>query len=493
MQFQGAQVRTLPLQHAVLRLKPGDTLRLVPGTYTTPAVIRAQGLPFSPIRIIGASVGKTILDGQQPRTNAINNKNDPGPDDFAFLKMIRAQRMTLEGLSFRNCWPSAIYMAGCQRIKVQNCEITGGRFGVFAANARILQRTRWISLSGVHWVQDPERTMWSGETTWHDVKQTEPEDEATAEEIERLTRKGCLPRKDASYFNGALFGSWDIPGPVTVRGCTVEHAFNAIRIDAPDETTGNRNTDIRIIGNRFAYLRDNGVEPESFAERLWVINNSFLNCHTSFSFDGVKGRDWYLFGNRTLKLQKPAFRPQCNRDGKTHKFYQEGPFPSGNFYSGFNSTFSVSEYVGAGTTRHWTHSNNAMGFIREGQDSEPDVRIFRNNPKGRFSWHSSINFGDDLSDHPRYPDGQIEDRYLVSGISAGRSAFSAPALDPSKEGTADYWDGHLNLAPGSPGIGTSREMHVRLPGGRKETIPAGRNFGGPAPDQVLEWAMDGRR
>ncbi|MEO0680829.1 MAG: hypothetical protein AAF192_10475, partial [Pseudomonadota bacterium] len=96
----------------------------------------------------------------------------------------------------------------------------------------------------------------------------------------------------ADYFNGALFGSFDIEGGVTLRRCRVAHAFNVLRMDLWDAMPEWKNPPrsrppLREIGSNrdvlvqdcdFAFIRDNVIEPEVAARGWRVLGNRMLNC-----------------------------------------------------------------------------------------------------------------------------------------------------------------------------------------------------------------------
>lgn len=444
-------LKTFKLQTAVNRMAPGDELEILPGHYIAPILISISGTEEKPLTLRASAAGGVVFDGQTAKEAAIG-KFEPMDDDFAFISIMGANWVNLVGIKFQACWPSAIFIRGSKHITIADCTIHGGRFAVYARNRRWFGKARHITLERVTWVQDPDHDMWAGRVTWPDVKQEPPTD------------------TDASFFNGALFGSFDIKGPVTVRDCDVSHAFNVVRMDGKSNTLGRgRNTDIVIKNNRFRYIRDNAVEPEKVAERLYVIDNDFHNVHAAFSLDGVGGRHWYFIGNRVLNTEKPGLGGQANRGGKIFKFDDKPPFPQEAFYVAFNSVQTRTGYIKSGETRFMHHANNAVGICRDGPDCDLDRKMYGE----EFQWHSSLNFTGDLCDHPEFPDTMRGDGFLVSGIQAPHGTF-APAVVPAE----------LTLRENSPGRGGSEVMTVRLPDGQSVTIPAGRDIGYPAPEPL---------
>ncbi len=455
---EGQELRTFKLQTAINRLIPGDVLEVLPGRYVHPVRISQGGRPGAPIIIRGNIDGGTIFDGEQERESA-NDDFDPTDDGFSFIKIIDADWVDVNQISFKHCWPSSIFIRGAKHIQITDCRIEGGRFAIYARNRRLLRKSRHIALRRLKWVQDVDHDMWDGRTTWMDVKQQKP------------------TQNDARYFNGALFGSYDIKGPVTIEGCDVSHAFNGIRIDAKSsDLSRGRNSDIHIIGNRFSFIRDNAVEPEKIAERLYVLNNAFFNVHATFSFDGVAGKHWYYIGNRLLNVQRPGISGQPNQGGKIFKFHSSSPYPVEGFYALFNSIQTRTEYIKSGQTRSLVHANNAIGICRYGQYCDQNRKLFGDD----FKWNTTLTFFGDLCDHPDFPGALNHQGYKVAGIHTPDGVFDLPATGPDGS-----WDGQLGLKHGSPGQNASKELSVRLPNDVEILIDSGFDMGAPAPPELL--------
>ncbi len=464
--YRGARTATLPLQAAIDRAAPGDVIELHPGRYETPVVIANGGTRDAPITLRGPDDLSAVLDGRQ-RPESAREQFMPTETDFAFAKVMSADAIRFEKIAFENCWPCAVFIGGAKDVAITDCRILGGRFAVYARNHSPERKTRRVTLRRVTWIQDVDHDLWDGRTTWLDVKQEQPTD------------------NDARYFNGALFGSYDIKGPVTICHCDVSHAFNAIRLDAKRRADNRgRNCDIRIIGNRFSFIRDNAIEPEKVAERMWVVDNVFFNVHAVFSLDGVAGECWYYIGNRLLNNRKPGKSGQENRGGKIFKFHSKEPFPRRDFYFLFNSIQTRTAYCKKGQTRHWTHKNNAIGICRDGPDCDPDRRMFGH----RLKWHDTYSFENDLCDHPDFPAQLIEQGFAVSGRHADGGTFAPPTADVAATRPAAAWTGELDLAQGSPGRGASCPVSVDFPDGRRIHVPGGHDIGAPAP-RVLRDAV----
>jgi hypothetical protein len=88
-----------------------------------------------------------------------------------------------------------------------------------------------------------------------------------------------------------------------VRGNRVMDAFNGVRmkgVEVPPSDPAPRrdvNADVHILDNDFIRIRDNPIEPEASAWSWHVRHNRLVDCHSWFSFDGVRGGFWYFYGN----------------------------------------------------------------------------------------------------------------------------------------------------------------------------------------------------
>ena len=456
VQINGRTVKTITLGTAINRATPGDLVQLTQGTYTKSVVISDGGTAEHPITIRGG-LG-VILDGKTDKHEAIG-VFEPQDDDFAFIKVITANWIIVEELEFRNCWPSAFFLRGTKDIVLRKCKVTGSRFVVYARNKRpgLFSpgiKAKRITLEEIIWVQDADEEMWKGQLTWSQVKDN--------------TSNGH------SYFNGALFGSWDIRGDVTIRGCRVSHAFNAIRMDCkPDpDLTRRRNVNVEIANNYFDHIRDNVFEPENSAINWWIYNNEVRNSHAAFSLHNASGGYWYIFSNLIWFDSQPGQPGQGHRGGTTFKFLSE-PYPAHPIYVFHNSFYIRGTYAKDGQTRHLKHFNNAIEFCFDGPYCISDRKFFWTDDS-RFTWHESYEFDQDLSNHPDYPDRfPPEYRYVLSGIPSN-DIFASPAT------------GDLKLLHGSPGRGSARALELTMSAGPPWPSPAGADIGAMQNDVLFK-------
>lgn len=478
----GIDYDTRTLEDAVSALAPDLTIILLPGRYTQPVTLSGTGSKDKPITLKALRAGTVTLDGRQPVTGA-REPQIPDVDEFAFFKIVQGHHIILQDLNMENCWPTAIFLYGSKHITVRGCAFLGGQFCLFATNGPGGAKTRHIVMEDSRWIQDPDHDMWKGKFTWYDIKQ-EP---------------GYT--QDASHLNGAFFGSNNIKGPITIRHCDIAHAFNAIRIDAKEgsDPRSGLNADIVIVNNKFSFIRDNAIEPEALATRLWILNNSFFNVHAAFSFDGVGGSHWYIFGNQVLNIKKPG-RDQAaddNRGGKIFKFDPDGPYPHSNIYFLFNSVQTRTAYWKKGHTRHLVHKNNVIGICRSGPDCDADRQMLgyarkpgTKKPKAPV-WHDTIDMGHDLTDFPSYPDAYTAApyEYVLKGYHQDTPLFdldisALQSLDPDQA-----WNRQLPLAPNSMAARNSDAVRISWPNGQSLDIAPGHDMGAPGPEELFQTAI----
>jgi len=451
----GSPSDPMTVEAALARGHGGDVIQFMPGTYVTPFEIRRGGSPGRPLILRGQD--GVVLDGGQPK-EAGCDKFIPTAVDFAFIKLLGATEVGIERFSFVNCWPSVVFGQGCRDIRMAECSVTGGRFVFYAVNQREDDpeggiKAKRIELDRVTWVQDPDKTMWSGAITWEDVK--------------------GWTTNNHSYFNGSLFSCYDIRGYVTIKNCSVSHAFNALRFDARvgSSVARRRNINVRILNNRFNYIRDNTFEIEKTGTGWWICGNQVYNGYTPFSLHGASGGYWYVFGNRLWSDAKPGKSGQGHRGGTMLKWQLDPPRPLWPIYYAHNSTFIHSTYAKSGLTRGLHHYNNAIEVcLSDTSPCTPERELFTDGSEGvdgidHFIWDDTYDFRGDLCNHPKYPnDFPAEWAYRLEGTRDPRIFV-------------DGRGGDLTLRADSPGRNQSVPFALKLPSGRIIPVPGGRNVG----------------
>ena len=459
------------LQTAINRAAPGDTVQLLPGRYTMPVQMTTSGQLGAPIKLVGPKTGRAILDGGGVPQNARNIGLKPMDGEFAFIKVFNARRLILRGLTFVNNWPTSIYLRGASDITVQDCDFKRGRFAIYARQGKTIKTERLL-IEKCHWIQDPEHQMWRGEITWENVKSQQSSN-------------------DASHFNGAFFGSYNISGDVTIRSCQIRHAFNAVRMDMDDklikvrgteELKIPRNRDVAIYDNDFSFIRDNAVEPESGAESWYVFNNRFLNIHGTFSLDQVSCQDMFYLGNTILNNRKPEQGNTDRSGGVIFKFFKatdadDNPplAPRTTLWSAYNSVQTRTSYVKKGATMYWRDAYNAVGLYNE---DHPDVtappRVAFNN----FGWkHGDVVVRGMATNDCDYPQGYPVEKVITDGIKRLIAPpFEIKDTDPDPDACLGGWNGRLKKSKALAALKCPALRITRMRG-RDFHIPAGLSPG----------------
>ncbi|WP_171209275.1 MULTISPECIES: hypothetical protein [unclassified Ruegeria] len=456
------------LQTAIGKARPGDTIELLPGRYPTPAVIAISGTKTHPITIRGPRRGRAVLDGGKTRDDGRHGGLEPLDGDFAFLKLFGADHIVIENLSFENCWPNAIYLRSCRDVTVRGCSGTGGRYFLYARQTD-QKPTKGLVLDGVTWVQDPDHDMWDGRHTWPEVK-------------------GKRDHFDASFFNGAMLGAFDIEGQVVVRNCKISHAFNAIRMDIREkriegtkkEPRITRNRNVRIHDNSFAFIRDNAVEPEMGAEDWCIYNNRFYNCHAAFSIDGVAMRDFIVLANWVLNDRRPGLIGQDNQGGKVFKFLGP-PDKTGNmpprarkgFWSIFNSAQTRTTYAKKGRTSEWNDRYTLLGLFNAEypENAGPPREAF-----DRFEWNDDVEVQDMVCNDPRFPKQYRCEGTKLPGAVKVVQTFDLCDFDRCANHPLGGWNGELPPGEEARDL-TSKAFKIKRVDGSELHFKAGLSYG----------------
>ncbi|MFY0611008.1 MAG: hypothetical protein JXQ99_05740 [Hyphomicrobiaceae bacterium] len=387
-------VETLLLEAALSRAKPGQKIHLAGGAYQQPQRISLSATRDNPTEIVGQ--GGVLLDpGLPPATSKLGSMT-PNEEDFAFFNIHDSDHLILSNLNFANCWPSFIFLRNCRDITIQSVNGIGSQFVVFARTGRDEasknKETARIALREVKWTQDPDGLMASGKVGWSDVK----------------------TYRSHSYFNGALFGSWDIAGEIEIDRCEVRDAFNGIRMDCHHENRLNTNSNVWVHDCKFIRIRDNAIEPEKHAFNWWIQSNYFETCHAPFSLHNLSGGWLYIFAN---ELRFDGKVPgDDHTGGKVFKFTSSRTYPTAPVYVFHNSASVRTPYAKKGQTRNLHHFNNAIEYDFDSDFIDPHVGFFsklsdsrvpyiRTQPGKWFRWNDSYKFGGDVSNHPHFRDG----------------------------------------------------------------------------------------
>jgi hypothetical protein len=267
------------LRVACVIVEDGDEIRVWPGRYDRPALLR--GKKRIVIRAADPSPDAWISGGQTPNpfwgggTPATDSPGKPAIGDFALLVIDECEAITIEGLKIRDCWPAIISVKDTQFLTIRGCKLLHATYAVFAKG-----KTSHLLLEGNEWQQDDSEShgLWSA-IDWRESH--------GGEGASGLFR----------YYNGGFLSAKGITGNVVVRRNLITDAYNGIRMKGNATAPASINANVHIFDNDFIRIRDNPVEPEVAAHNWHVRHNRLLDCHAWFSFDGVTGGFWYFYGN----------------------------------------------------------------------------------------------------------------------------------------------------------------------------------------------------
>ncbi|MEM9061415.1 MAG: hypothetical protein AAGD13_13210 [Pseudomonadota bacterium] len=212
-----------------------------------------------------------------------------GPRSYC-IRMRQVASISIEDLGFQDCWIAAIALINARDVSVRRARIHGSTFGVLAlatggmelgAHTYRVEDSVWLQSPSAYRpdaepCRDPHLNLECAVDVWHDVPW------------------GVTHHHLWRVLNGALFGSYNIAGNVLISGNLIERAYNGVRMISDLPGTG-RNVEIR--DNRFRFVRDNAVEPETHADGWVIKNNVFDHVHAWIASDGVRGGSMYVFGN----------------------------------------------------------------------------------------------------------------------------------------------------------------------------------------------------
>ena len=233
--------------------------------------------------------------------------------DQAALVLSDCQFVQINGLKFKNCWPTAIYLDRSQNIAVTKCKFKGGTVAIGANGLE----TRDILIEECRWRQTKPGEMWDT-IAW----------EAIHGSYENAQR-GVDVENDQRQYDGDFFRAWDIGGNITIRGNHIADAFNGIHFfnsidalppgvdgDAIRFNNGRRSANnVLIESNRFVRVRDNCIEPEDHAWNWVVRSNVFEDCYAIYSFELDRGGWFYIYDNHHWILNRPGKDTGSNRTG----------------------------------------------------------------------------------------------------------------------------------------------------------------------------------
>lgn len=360
--------------------------------------------------------------------------------------------ITFTGFGFRGCWPTCIAIKNCRDLTFTHMEFREGTYAVYAEG----RRTRGLTFDNCTFVQDiTEHEMWR-EISW-----------------ERIHSNLPVRKTDARALDGEFLRTFGIAGDVTVRHCTIRHAFNGIHMyHSDDQGKGpNINRGVYIHDNRLEYIRDNAIEPEHGAYDWWVFHNSVRNCHKVFSVECVRSGPTYFVGNTYWFDEKPTVHLDYN-GGAMWKLKKKVKPTGGTNHVLHNSFYLRSKYIKKRRWRDLMHRNNAIQYAAEPCHPEglydPSQsffgRITAADEENRFTkdWDAlQISFAGDMAHHFQFPEALVAGGYALEHTRGDAPGF----VDPRH--------GDFRLRAGAAARGAAHPFQIKLPDGTLwPTLPA---------------------
>lgn len=307
------------LKKKLAELHPKDTLLLKAGYYRKNfKLTNIHGIPDSPIVIKGEDRNKVTIDGGAPK---------PGSNltNYGF-HITNCSWITLDNLSFKNCWVDAIRVDDSSYISLTNSNVEGSRRAVYALG----RKSHHFLIENCYWEQ--------GEHVWTKENQYSWEE---------------LHHGKFRYYNGSIFQAKMISGSFVIRDNYIKNVYNGIRLsimgDAEQDTLACTNGE--VYRNVIENSADNAFEPEVYCKNLHFYHNKMINSHAFISITEVGGGPLYFYGNTGVKL------PDCKDGWTIFKIIGEERRLTKPFYI-FNNSWQVdSDVWGRKKETHWNNDN----------------------------------------------------------------------------------------------------------------------------------------
>ena len=321
-----SQTTSKEMHLKLAKLQAGDTLLFKAGCYKVNLKLtNKHGSPDCPIVIKGEYRTLTIVDGGALAPNSF-------PDNCAFY-IDDCSWVTIDNLSFRNCWVDAIRVNNSSYISLTNSTIEGSRRAIFAQG----RKSHHFLIENCYWEQ--------GEHVWTKENQYSWEE---------------LHHGKFRHYNGGLLQARMIGGSFVLRDNYIKNVYNGFRLsimgDAESDTLACTNGE--IYRNVIENSADNAFEPEVYCKNLHFYHNKMINSHAFISITEVGGGPLYFYGNTGVKL------PDCKDGWTIFKFVGKERRMHRPLYV-FNNSWQVdTDVLGRIQENYWNgdniyHFNNA--------------------------------------------------------------------------------------------------------------------------------------
>jgi hypothetical protein len=316
---------------ALIFVSAGDTLYVLPGTYTQVVhIVNKKGLPEKPIYIEGYSQ----LPGQKP----IIDGGALVPSNIAtsiWMTIQSSEWIEVGNIVFQNGWTNPIPVSNSSYLTFSNCIFYGGKRVIDATG----RDTHHLLVQNCSWDQ-------GGSTLWTLVTDAAGADAWTS------MHEGAM-----QCYNGTLVSLAGTGGSVVIRNNTILNSFNGIRWSAQKGYDSN----VEIYDNTVSNVRDNDFEPEYYTYNLHIYHNRSHNIHKTMSVDNVLGGYIYYYGNRVTSDNDSWSDQICTGFWKVYGSTSVLSYPM----VAFNNSFcGVGKAFGSmsGKAVQFKHFNNAYYF-----------------------------------------------------------------------------------------------------------------------------------
>lgn len=357
---------TRSINDKIVVLQSGDTLLFKKGYYRVNLkLINKIGIQDNPIVIRGEDRRHTTIDGGASHPGSILKNYGIFIENSSWI--------TIDNLSFKNCWVDVVRAHDSSYISLMNCSIKGGRRAFFAEG----RRSHHLLVENCYWEQGEHVWTKEGKFSWAEL------------------HHGAF-----KHYNGSIFQAKMIGGSFVIRDNYIRNVYNGIRLsimgDAENDTLACTNGEVyrNIIENS----ADNAFEPEVYCKNLHFYHNKMINSHAFVSITEVGGGPLYFYGNTGVKL------PDCNDGWTIFKFVGKERRLTKPLYI-FNNSWQVdSDVLGRINERHWNndyirHFNNA--YYLSNVDTVGIYYLGKNNSFGNDC--ANVPFPDKVAWTSKYP------------------------------------------------------------------------------------------
>jgi len=254
---------------SVNRLKPGDTLYLLPGTYEGQISSTVSGLPEKPITLASADEkAHSVIDGQGSGQTAADGKKQDG------FYLNGASWITVQNLTLKNCFPNPFVLRDSSYVTLRGCRIYAGTNAVSWEG-----KSHHVLIEGCRWEGDPR--LWT-EWTWG-----------------YMHHPNEKPEFHPQYYGAghSILIGFGL-GSAVIRNNHIRYAFDAQRVLVKEIR---QNANVEYYGNRIEFCRDNLFDFEGGVFNWHIYHNVLYQAGIlMFSYDNGRipdDGDIYFYGN----------------------------------------------------------------------------------------------------------------------------------------------------------------------------------------------------